>query len=126
MPKTNVVLYRSASGEVPLLGWLDGLVEKARAKCLVRIERLAELGHELRRPEADYLRDGIYELRAKHAGINYRMLYFFHGREAVVVSHGISKQRPDVPAQESTSRRSAKKSSWETPWLTPTRTSDHG
>lgn len=100
MPKTRVVLYRSASGEVPILGWLDGLVEKARAKCLVRIERLAELGHELRRPEADYLRDGIHELRAKHDGVNYRMLYFFHGREAVVVSHGIIKQRSDVPAQE--------------------------
>lgn len=100
MPKTTVVLYRSASGEVPLLGWLDGLVEKARAKCLVRIERLGELGHELRRPEADYLRDGIHELRAKHDGINYRMLYFFHGREAVVVSHGIMKQRHDVPARE--------------------------
>ena len=26
-------------------------------------ERLAQLGHELRRPEADYLRDQIYELR---------------------------------------------------------------
>jgi DNA-binding XRE family transcriptional regulator len=26
---------------------------------------LAELGHELRRPEADFLRDGIYELMAK-------------------------------------------------------------
>jgi phage-related protein len=100
LPKTRVVLYRSASGEVPLLDWLDGLVEKARAKCLVRIERLAEFGYELRRPEADYLRDGIHELRAKHDGINYRMLYFFHGREAVVVSHGVMKQRPDIPAQE--------------------------
>lgn len=100
MPRTKVVLYRSSSGEVPLLDWLDGLVEKARAKCLVRVERLAELGHELRRPEADYLRDDIYELRAKHAGMNYRMLYFFHGREVVVVSHGITKQRADVPALE--------------------------
>ena len=100
MPKTRVLLYRSASGEVPLLGWLDGLAEKARAKCLVRIERLAELGHELRRPEADYLRDGIHELRARYDGINYRMLYFFHGCEAVVVSYGIMKQRPDIPTQE--------------------------
>ena len=85
---------------MPLLGWLDGLIEKARAKCLVRIERLAELGHELRRPEADYLRDEIYELRARHAGINYRILYFFHGSEAVVVSHGITKQRAELPPRE--------------------------
>lgn len=100
MPKTKVVLFRTAKGDVPLLDWLDSLPEKARAKCMVRVERLAELGHELRRPEADYLRNDIYELRAKESGINYRMLYFFHGREAVVVSHGIVKQRAAVPARE--------------------------
>ena len=47
------------------------------------------MGHELRRPEADFLRDGIYELRAALQGINYRVLYFFHGREAVVLSKEI-------------------------------------
>ncbi|MCA9753672.1 MAG: type II toxin-antitoxin system RelE/ParE family toxin [Gemmatimonadetes bacterium] len=97
MPKTRVVLYRTRDGRVPILDWLDGLTEKARAKCVVRVERLADLGHELRRPEADYLRDGVHELRAKHGGINYRMLYFFHGRDVVVVSHGLLKQRSDVP-----------------------------
>ncbi len=63
----------------PFLDWFDGLPPKAQDKCRVRIERLRELGHELRRPEADYLRDGIYELRVKHQGVNYRLLYFFHG-----------------------------------------------
>jgi phage-related protein len=100
MSRTRVVLFRAATGEVPLLDWLDGLAEKARAKCRVRLERLAEKGHELRRPEADFLRSGIHELRAKHSGINYRMFYFFHGREAIVVSHGIVKQRADVPSRE--------------------------
>jgi phage-related protein len=76
------------------------LPARAQDKCTVRIERLAELGHELRRPEADFLRDGIYELRAKHRGVNYRMLYFFHGRIAAVVSHGFAKQRAKVPAKE--------------------------
>jgi phage-related protein len=61
--------------------------------------RLEELGSELRRPEADYLRDDIYELRASYQGIHYRMLYFFHGRMAVVVSHGIVKERA-VPPRE--------------------------
>jgi phage-related protein len=66
-----------------------------QARCRARLGRLAELGHEIRRPEADYLRDGIHELRAKHAGINYRILYFFHERDAIV-SHGLVKQRSDV------------------------------
>lgn len=60
-------------------------------KCLVWIERLEEHGHELRRPAADYLRDGIYELRVRHRSVNYRMLYFFHNQMAVV-SHGLTKE----------------------------------
>lgn len=65
----------------------------------MRLQRLAELGHELRRPEADLLRDGIYELRVGLQGIHYRILYFFHGRNAVLVSHGPVKEKV-VPPRE--------------------------
>ena len=77
----------------------DSLAEKARIKCRVRLGRLAELGHELRRPEADFLRDEIYELRVGLNHVNYRMLYFFHGNEVVVVSHGLTKRKV-VPPKE--------------------------
>jgi phage-related protein len=94
-----VLLYRHAEGTVPLLEWLDALPPKAQDKCRVKIERLRELGHELRRPEADYLRDGIYELRVKLQRLNYRMLYFFYRDTAVVVSHGLVKEKR-VPPKE--------------------------
>jgi hypothetical protein len=42
----------------------------------------------------------IYELRFGFRGRNYRMLYFFSGREVVVVSHGLTKERI-VPPKES-------------------------
>ena len=100
MPKTRVVLFREEDGGVPLLAWFELLPQGAQDKCRVRIERLAELGHEMRRPEADYLGNGIYELRAKHSGVNYRMLYFFYGQTAAVLSHGFSKQRAKVPNRE--------------------------
>lgn len=99
MPRTKVVFYREADGTVPVLRWLDGLPASAQDKCLLKIERLKELGHELRRPEADYLRDGIYELRVRLRRINYRILYFFHGSAAAVVTHGVIKERI-VPPQE--------------------------
>jgi phage-related protein len=99
MPRTKVILYRDDDGTVPLLDWLDALPDKARDKCVVWIEPLCDLGHELRRPEADCLRDGICELRVALRGINYRVLYFFHGREAVVLSHGLVKER-EVPPKE--------------------------
>jgi phage-related protein len=99
LPDTKVFLYREDDGKVPILEWLDSLPSKAVAKCRVRIERLAQLGHELRRPEADFLRDGIYELRVGLAGRNYRMLYFFHGRAVAILSHGLVKERV-VPPKE--------------------------
>jgi phage-related protein len=99
VPIIRVVFFQDDGGTVPLLLWLDGLPRKARAKCIARIQRLNQLGYELRRPEADFLRDGIYELRVGLQGVNYRMLYFFHGQDVAVVSHGLVKERI-VPPRE--------------------------
>lgn len=99
MAQTEIYLYRDADGNLPLIQWLDRLPKKVRSKCAARISRLAELGNELRRPEADFLRDGIYELRASYQGVNYRMLYFFCGHAVVVLSHGLTKER-EVPRKE--------------------------
>lgn len=94
MAQTEVLFFREPKDDsVPLLDWLDGLPLKVQAKCTVRIDRLAQMGHELRRPEADFLRDGIYELRASYQGVHYRILYFFAGNAAVVISHGLTKER---------------------------------
>ena len=99
MPRTDVLFYREKDGTVPVIDWLDGLNQSIRAKCFAKLRRLVELGYELRRPEADFLRDGIYELRIGLRGINYRILYFYHGRNVAIVSHGIAKE-DRVPPQE--------------------------
>ncbi len=99
MPTTEVVLFAEEDGICPLLEWMDALPPKAQDKCIVKIERLAEEGHELRRPEADFLRDKIYELRAALRGIQYRMLYFFHTSKAVI-SHGLIKTGNRVPSRD--------------------------
>ncbi len=99
MPRTKVVFYKASDGTVPVLEWLEGLPSKAQLKCLTKIERLKQEGHELRRPEADLLTDKIYELRASLRGIHYRVLYFFYGNVAAVVSHGIVKEDRVPPAE---------------------------
>jgi phage-related protein len=100
LAQTEVFFFREPKdNSVPLLEWLDVLSTKVQAKCTERIDRLAERGHELRRPEADFLRDGIYELRASYQGVHYRMLYFFAGKAIVVVSHGLTKER-EVPQRD--------------------------
>jgi phage-related protein len=75
-----------------------GIVRRT-AKCRRYLLRLAQFGNELRRPVADYLRDGIYELRIRHTRVNYRILYGFVGQDVVLISHGITKERL-VPANE--------------------------
>ena len=98
MSGTKVVFYQERQ-RCPVLEWLDDLPKKVQAKAHVRIERLAELGHGLRRPEAEYLRDGIYELRWRFQSVNYRILYFFHGKAGVVLAHGLTKE-DQVPTQD--------------------------
>lgn len=53
----------------------------------------------MRRPEADYLRDGIYELRARMGSVNYRILYFFVGRDVLVLARALAKEA-EVPAAD--------------------------
>ena len=96
----EVVFYQEDDGSVPFELWLAALPEKVRTKCLVKLARLEELGHELRRPEADILRDGIHELRISRQGVQYRILYFFNGKVFVVVSHGLVKEGARVPPIE--------------------------
>jgi hypothetical protein len=50
MSRIEVVFYQEAAEAVPVLDWLNRLPAKAQDKCRVRIERLRDLGHELRRP----------------------------------------------------------------------------
>jgi phage-related protein len=93
MPKSRVVIYREEAGSAPFVEWFAELPRHAQDKVLVRIERLRHLGHELRRPDADFLRDGIHELRAAARGVHYRVLYFFHGQIAAVLTHGLVKEK---------------------------------
>src|SRR5258708_6069907 len=102
MPKTEIRVYRQLSGEVPLLEWLHDpkkVNRKAYAKCLARIRLLESLGNELRRPIADNLGDGIFELRTEFMGVNYRILYFFCGRNMACLSHGFTKEGK-IPSEQ--------------------------
>ena len=101
MPFTTVHFFQDATGKVPVLEWFIDLKHTdplAFAKCLGKVLRLEAEGHELRRPEADYLEGGIYELRAKKGHVNYRILYFFHGQRVAILAHALTKKREIPPA----------------------------
>jgi len=101
VPQAQVIFYQDENSTAPVLEWLKVLIKKDRkgyANCVARIQQLASAGYELRRPAADYLRDGIYELRAKHIHIQYRILYFFDGQNIAILAHAISKDTDQVPS----------------------------
>ena len=92
---TRVCFFQELDGRSPVIEWLKDLRGRDRrgyAKCIAVIHRLGTLGHELRRPTSDFLRGGIYKLRACAGHVNYRILYFFHGRGAVVLAHALTKE----------------------------------
>ena len=102
MPRTELIFFLDEDGSVPVRDWLlelRGKNRRAFAKCIDKIGLLSEQGHELRRPHADILRDGIYELRARSGNVNYRILYFFHGQNVAVLDHALTKEAK-VPAKD--------------------------
>lgn len=102
MPATEVVLYREEDGSIPLLDWLREVQQTHQAaftKCVTLIDYLEQFGCDLRRPRADMLRDGVYELRTQVRNVNYRLLYGFVGKDVAMLSHGLTKERT-VPSRE--------------------------
>jgi phage-related protein len=112
MPRTKVRFYRDISGKSPILTWLRKLRRydpQGYAKCVTRVQLLSELGYELRRPIADLLRDGIHELRIRRGRLNYRILYFFLGKDVAILSHALTKadEVPDADIERAITRRKA-------------------
>ena len=67
-----------------------------QAKVFAYIDELRKQGHNLRRPLADYVHDGIYELRPK----SNRLFYFFFLRENAVIVHAIKKKTYEIPKKD--------------------------
>ena len=89
----EVEFYTLPSGACPTQEFLDGLNKKDELPYVIReIDLLREFGNLLRRPHADYLEDGIYELRIPVNRKQYRLLYFYFYRERIIISHGLRKE----------------------------------
>jgi len=110
MPRTEVYFYQESQIDVPVWDWPRALKRndrKALIRCLAKIGALRLLGYELRRPNADFLRDGIYELRVRRGNVNYRILYFFHGQNIALLANGLTKEArvPSIEIERAIARR---------------------
>ncbi len=92
----NVWFFIDDRGRSPAREFLDSLGVKERAKAAAYIEELRRQGHNLRRPLADYIGCGLYELRP---GAN-RVFYFFFMRDNAVLLHAIRKRTDKLPQRD--------------------------
>ena len=90
---TGVYYYKDEDGDKPVKAFIDSLPDNEQAKIYAYIAELKAQGHNLRRPMADYLRGGIYELRPREN----RIFYFFYQRDRAVLVHAIKKHVKKIP-----------------------------
>jgi len=83
-------------GHSPVREFIDALPLDEQAKVFAYIDELGKQGYNLRRPLADYLKEGIYELRPK----SNRLFYFFFLKESVVFVHAIKKKTNEIPEKD--------------------------
>ena len=102
MPETKIKIYCEEDGEAPLITWLGNQSIKIQNKSIALIDLLAEKGNDLRRPLADILEQGVWELRPLTGKVNPRILYSFVGRQKVLLSHGLIKIGAKIPRKEIT------------------------
>lgn len=95
-----VEYYETASGNVPVLEWIEGLPPRERASALRHIEQLALLGAEARPPLVKPLGDKLYELRWKSGDKQHRIAYFAATGRTFVLLHGFIKKTRATPRRD--------------------------
>ena len=88
----EAIFYQEEDGTCPVIEFFSTRPAQAQARARAHIEVLKEFGHTLRRPYAENLGHGLYELRMRLGRVQYRILYFFHGQTAVVLAHALTKE----------------------------------
>lgn len=87
-----VYYYIDDRGRNPVKEFIKDLPDIDKAKAFAYIKELKRQGHNLRRPLADYLTDGIYELRPKKN----RIFYFFYLKDSAVLLHAVKKKTQKI------------------------------
>ena len=95
MPRTDVVFYQEDESDVPVLDWLKEIRrtdQRAYATCVAAIERLADFGHELRRPLADFLRGRHLRVAGTEGPSELPDSLFLPRRGLAILGHALTKE----------------------------------
>ena len=92
----SVFFFVDERGNRPVEKFIENLPLKEQTKVMAYLDELKKQGHNLRRPMADYLGEGIYEIRPR----DNRVFYFFYLREHAVLLHAIRKKTDKIPSAD--------------------------
>lgn len=92
----SVSFYENSKGESPVECFINDLPKKEQTRIGAYISELKKQGYNLRRPMADYIGEGIYELRPR----DNRIFYFFFLRENIMILHAIKKKTDKIPIND--------------------------
>lgn len=92
----NVFYFSDERGRYPVEEFIKSLPPGERKKVYSYIAALWALGHELRRPMADYVTQGLYELRPKAN----RIFYFFYLGHSAILVHAVRKKSDALPVRD--------------------------
>jgi phage-related protein len=88
----TIHFFEDHRGEQPALKYLNALPKKFRGKAYKWFDKLEREGNLLPRPYADFLEDGIYELRVRLGSDNHRFFYFFFIEKEIILTHGCARK----------------------------------
>lgn len=100
MKAFEIEFYIDHRDKCPVEDFINSLETKAQLKIAALLNLLEKEGPDLRRPHADFLQDGIYELRIPYRKNQFRLLYFFMIKNRIILSHGFNKKVWRVPSRE--------------------------
>jgi phage-related protein len=96
----NLRTYTTDDGGKPVDDWLSELAStepKGAAKVVSTIDLLEEHGIDLGMPFARPLEDGLWELRAQHSGVIWRVIYFHWKARTFGLVHAFTKKTKTTP-----------------------------
>lgn len=96
----KVYYYTDKNGNCSVQDFIDSRNRNHNSKIKSIVKQLEIDGPNLPRPYADYLRDGIHELRIKLTGSENRILYFFCFQDYIILTHSFIKNENEVPDRE--------------------------
>ena len=96
----EIEFFQTKAGHCPVIGFLDSLPPKIKAKALRTMELLEEFGPSLPMPYARPMGDGLYELRIRVRNDTSRIFYFFCVDQRIIMTNGFIKKTETTPKGE--------------------------